>query len=352
MTQELISWKPGALCDAQIAQLISRGILKSAGGDLIQPASFDLTLAGDRPYYEVPHGFLPKKGETMHETIQSSGAIVKGWLKTDAVLERDRIYLLPLRERFESALPGFHANVNPKSSSGRLDVFCRVITEGHDRFDEIPLDGPRKLYLLVKPQTFSVRVDEGSRLVQTRIRRLDEHSRQAICAAPGTSGARDVTVGVDLQGLGVNAGWVATERTVRGGSIHVDHKSACEPSDYFDRIPAGPDMVLEPGAFYILATLQPIHVPIGMACEMIPFDASLGEFRTQYAGFFDPGFGDAVEARGVLEVRARDMNFKLAHGQPVCRMAFEPMSQIPTRPYSGNYVGQGLKLSKHFKDAR
>lgn len=352
MDATLINWKPGALCDTQISELIGRGILKSDGGDLVQPASFDLTLAGDRPYYEVPFGFLPTKGETIDETIQRSGATTKGWLTRDNLLRRDKIYLLPIRERFLKPLPGFHANVNPKSSSGRLDVFCRVITEGHDRFDEIPLDVERRCYLLVKPQTFDVLVDEGSRLVQARVRRLDERGQHATCAAPGLSGARDITVGVDLTGLGVNAGWVASHETAKGGPIHVDRKAACDVLDYFERIPSAPSIIIEPGMFYILATLQPIHVPLGMACEMIPFDASLGEFRTQYAGFFDPGFGDAVEARGVLEVRARDMNFRLIHGQPVCRMAYEPMSQIPTKPYSGNYVGQGLKLSKHFRDGR
>lgn len=349
----MIDWKPGALCDSQISSLIEAGILKSAGGDLVQPASVDLTLDDSSPYYEIGHGFLPQRGRPVAEHARSEGATARGRLREGSLLERGKIYIIPLRESFPQPMPGFHANVNPKSSSGRLDVFCRVVADGHDRFDEVPLDGERKLYVLVMPQTFDVLVDPGSRLVQMRVRRLDERGRHATCDAPGANGASSLTVGVDLRGAGHGlAGWVATAETVRGAPIHVDVKGACAPADYFQPIEASGSTVLEPGAFYILATLDPIYVPIGMACEMVPFDASLGEFRTQYAGFFDPGFGDAAEARGVLEVRARDMKFLVRHGQPVCRMVYEPMSRIPTRPYSGNYVGQGLKLSKHFKEPK
>jgi dCTP deaminase len=128
--------------------------------------------------------------------------------------------------------------------------------------------------------------------------------------------------------------------------------------DFFEpvRRPTGGYLFLEQNRFYILATRERIVVPADLACEMVPFEATAGEFRAHYAGFFDPGWGikdgKAVGAPAVLEVRPHQDGLILRHGQPICAMAYEVLSRPCTRLYGvcGNtYADQsGPRLSKHF----
>jgi dCTP deaminase len=244
-----------------------------------------------------------------------------------------------LQERLK--LPaGIAARANPKSSTGRVDVFVRLLTDYSKAFDDVAegYDGP--MYMEIAPQTFSVLARTGTRLNQLRLKR-GQPPRLAT-----------VSVGVDLtQPL---AGFRGRRHA---GIIDLDREDGHDPRDFWQPLEARHgELLLDPGEFYILASKEAVDIPVLQAAEMTPIDPSVGEFRVHYAGFFDPGFGteetQSKGSRGVLEVRSHETPFLLEDGQTVARLVFEPLTEKPQRLYGqdgSHYQGQGLKLSKHFK---
>jgi len=260
------------------------------------------------------------------------------------------------------------AATNPKSSTGRLDVFTRVITDRARGFDRIEAGYHGPLYAEISPKTFPVLVREGSRLSQLRLRRghaelsADElaalHARERLVDAEDADFEGGISVSVDLAGSGANAliGYRAKRHT---GVIDVERRAGYDYTDFWEPMHARRDgtLILDPDEFYILASKEAVQVPPDYAAEMVPFDPLVGEFRVHYAGFFDPGFGYAGAggkgSRAVLEVRSREVPFILEHGQIVGRLVYERMLARPDTLYGqgigSNYQAQGLKLSKHFK---
>lgn len=305
----------------------------------IQPASLDMRL-GAR-VWRLRASFLPGPGRSVAERLDDDVVMHALDLTGGAVLEPGCVYLAELEESF--ALPaGVSAAANPKSSTGRLDVFTRVICDGCAAFDQIPQGYNGPVYVEIAPRTFSVLARPGDRLVQARLR-------------TGThTPSRAITLSVDLEPGDGPAGWRARRHAPL---VDLGAPGVHEPSRFWEPVyaPRG-RMVLDPGEFYILASREAVTVPLGEAAEMAPIAPEIGEFRAHYAGFFDPGFGvDAAGgagSRAVLEVRGRDVPFILDHGQAVARLVYEPMAGEVETPYGAagsNYQAQGLKLSKHFK---
>ncbi|MDE2577315.1 MAG: 2'-deoxycytidine 5'-triphosphate deaminase [Hyphomicrobiales bacterium] len=353
----------GILADRQIESLAAAGVIVAppfATGQ-IQPASLDLRL-GQRAY-RMRASFLPGARDVagrarelaLHEIDLSQGA----------VLETGCVYLCELQEQL--ALPlELSASTNPKSSTGRIDVFTRVICDGSREFDTVPAGYRGALYAEVSPRTFPVLARAGSRLSQIRFRnghaRLDDDGHRALHAAeelvahaePSISGG-GVAVSIDLAGFDGDGlvGWRARRHT---GLIDVDVVGQRKAADFWEPVHARGELVLDPGEFYILASKEAVRVPPDHAAEMTPFDPLVGEFRVHYAGFFDPGFGareaGGSGARAVLEVRSHDVPFILEDGQIVGRLVYERMAERPRALYGAdlksNYQAQGLKLSKHF----
>ncbi|MFG1273421.1 2'-deoxycytidine 5'-triphosphate deaminase [Xanthobacter flavus] len=362
--------KPGILPAEAIGALKASGAIacrKALDDDQIQPASLDLRLG--RTAWRVRASFLPGAGVSVKERLGDL-ALHDFDLTKGAVLETGCVYLVELFERLK--LPAdLAAAANPKSSTGRLDVFVRVITDGARAFDTIPAGYNGPLYLEISPRTFPILVRTGSRLSQVRFRRgvsrLSDlellNLQTAECLVDATSpdvAAGGIALGVDLAGnaLGGLMGFRAKKHT---GVIDVDQAGVLDVADFWEPIHVRPDrpasLVLDPDAFYILASREAVHVPPDYAAEMVPFDPLVGEFRVHYAGFFDPGFGNPAAggrgARAVLEVRSREVPFILEHGQTVGRLVYERMAARPHTLYGADmrshYQGQGLKLSKHFK---
>jgi dCTP deaminase len=369
----------GILPDRMIAALAEQGGIRAAypfAAGQIQPASLDLRLGAVA--YRVRASFLPGPGTPVVRRIAElklhEFALTKG-----AVLETGCVYIVPLIESL--ALPADIAGAtNPKSSTGRLDVFTRVIadeTRGFDRI-EAGYDGP--LYAEISPKTFPVLVREGSRLSQLRLRRgeaeLDAetlralHARERLVDRAEAVMGEGVAVSVDLSGgsetnslappVAANANHVVGYRAKRHTAvIEVERRAAYDVADFWEPIVARADksLILDPDEFYILASTEAVQVPPDYAAEMVPFDPLVGEFRVHYAGFFDPGFGYAgaggFGSRAVLEVRSREVPFILEHGQIVGRLVYEKMLARPDQLYGSgigsNYQAQGLKLSKHFR---
>ncbi len=335
--------------------------------DQIQPASLDLRL-GDRAY-RVRASFLPGperrvqdrlKGVQLHEIDLSAGA----------VLEVGCVYIIPLLENL--ALPGeLSASANPKSSTGRLDVFTRVITDNAREFDQVPNGYHGPLYMEVSPRTFPIIVRKGSRLSQIRFRKgssilsdsalEDLHVKETLVTSHDPYIAHGISLSIDLKGS--EDGLVGYRGKRHTGVIDVDLKAQQDAENFWEPIYAkgsGPEtgsIILDPDQFYILVSNEAVHVPPNYAAEMVPFDPLVGEFRVHYAGFFDPGFGHSSAggkgSRAVLEVRSHEVPFILEHGQTIGRLVYEKMLERPKTLYgeiaTSNYQGQGLKLSKHFK---
>lgn len=338
--------------------------------DAIQPASVDLRL-GDRAY-RLRCSFLPDD-ELVMEKMKPL-VIDELDLRNDgAVLEPERPYLIPLQERLRLP-PGVRARTNPKSSTGRLDVFTRVITDRSFRFDEIRAGYEGRLFLEVVPLSFAVRVQESLALNQLRLvtgrpllsdaELIAVHERAPLLYVDGrplpterATTSNGLFLSLDLKGgADGRVGYRAKQNAPR---INMASTRAHEVKDYWEPVirEARQRIVLDPERFYLLLSQESVCVPPTLASEMTAFDPTSGELRTHYAGFFDPGFGysptgEISGSRAALEVRAHDVPFMIEHGQRVCKLTFEHMLAEPERLYGSgirsHYQGQVETLSKHF----
>jgi len=335
----------------------------------VQPNSVDLRIgrAGTR----VQCSFLPGR-EGVEGRLRRFGIYPVDAGPDGVVLERNAVYLFPLLESIKLP-PGVRARANPKSSTGRLDIFCRLVTEHGTSFDDIPEGFAGGLYLEVVPRSFPIRVREGDSLAQLRFvmgdPTLDDAetralmAREPIIVAPddlrlGRAGLRidnGVFMSVNLSAEGT-VGYRAKRNT---GAI--DLRGRHPISHFWERIyhrPSEP-LLLEPDEFYILRSNELVRLPPSVCAEMVPFDAGAGEVRTHYAGFFDSGFGyvsaddnGAAAAAVVLEVRGRDVPFHVDEGNHLFRVILLRNHEAPDELYGrglrSHYQGQRLRLSKQF----
>ena len=333
------------LADQQIQACVTKGVISAQtplDGDQIQPASMDLRLGATA--YRLRASFLPGRDVSVASRLAAPLVMHEIDLSPGAVLETGCIYLVPLQEALN--LPGdMAARTNPKSSTGRIDVFTRVITDGATSFDTIAPGYSGALWLEISPRTFSILVRPGDRLAQIRLRQKGDG------AGPQTPvRSLDVSLALSPDAL------VGYRAKRHAGVLDLRKIGGHDPRDYWEALcPRNGQLILDPGEFYILASKEAICIPPDMAAEMAPIAPEIGEFRVHYAGFFDPGFGfDGAGGKGakaVLEVRGRDVPFILEDGQTVAKLVFEPMRQTPAALYGAigsNYQGQGLKLSKLF----
>ncbi|MEJ8572558.1 2'-deoxycytidine 5'-triphosphate deaminase [Microbaculum marinum] len=356
--------RPGILPAEAIRRLVDNRQIVT-GGDLatdqIQPASLDLRLG--RIAYRVRASFLPGPLHTVKQRLDPL-KMHQIDLTRGAVLETGCVYIVPLLEELRLP-PHLAADANPKSSTGRLDVFTRVIADNARAFDKVEAGYQGPLYLEISPRTFPILVRTGSRLSQIRFRRghalLDDaetlalHRAERLVDTDSPNIADGIAVSVDLAGRAGLVGYRAKRHTA---VVDVDRRAGYDVVDFWEAIEARPrgSLILDPGEFYILASKEAVHVPPTYAAEMVPFDPLVGEFRVHYAGFFDPGFGHAAAgghgARAVLEVRSRDVPFIIEDGQIVGRLVYEHLTERPASLYGtdigSHYQAQGLKLSKHF----
>jgi dCTP deaminase len=358
---------PAGIVPSQaIRDMIARGsiaLAEPAAEGQVQPASLDLRLGAVA--YRVRASFLPRPGGRVQGKLDDL-ALHTISLSQGAVLETGCVYIVPLLETL--ALPDdIEASANPKSSTGRLDVFTRVIADGVGAFDQIPRGYAGPLYAEICPQTFPIVVRKGSRLSQIRFRNgpaadsddvlRELQSREKLVSSDDADIAGGIALTVDLAGDGDGlVGYRARRHT---GVVDVDRVGSYPMADYWDPIFVRDKrwLILDPDEFYILASKEAVHVPPSHAAEMVPFNPLVGEFRVHYAGFMDPGFGHAQAGGGgsrvVLEVRSHKVPFILEDGQIIGRLIYERMIEVPETLYGqglkSNYQGQGLKLSKHFR---
>ncbi|HKZ96546.1 MAG TPA: 2'-deoxycytidine 5'-triphosphate deaminase [Hyphomicrobiaceae bacterium] len=356
----------GILPAQAIRALVSVGAVKPAeplAPGQLQPASVDLRLGPKA--FRVRASFLPGPGSNVRDKL-GEFTLHEIDLEKSAVLETGCVYVVPLLESL--ALPvAISASTNPKSSTGRLDVFTRVIADGVSAFDLVPAGYEGPLYAEICPQTFPIVVRRGSKLTQLRFRVGDPresdaelaklHARDALVSGAAADIQGGIALSVDL--VGDATGLVGYRAKRHTGVVDVDLPASCAILDYWEPIAARGQrrLILDPDQFYILASKEAVHIPPTHAAEMMPFNPLVGEFRVHYAGFMDPGFGHAAAggkgSRVVLEVRSHKVPFILEDGQIIGRLVYERLVEVPEMLYGrdlgSSYQAQGLKLSKHFK---
>ena len=372
----------GVLSSQEILELIHKNVINSENGiekDLIQPASIDLRLGIKA--WRVPASFLPGKGNKVSSRLKDL-AMHEFSLIDGAVLECGCVYIVKLLENV-NLTDNLTGIANPKSSTGRLDVFTRLIVDGAMEFEEVPAGYQGPLYAEISPRTFSVLVRTGSRLNQLRLRRgqsfTSDKEMEILQEHVGLVRYQDninlpdkikngVPLSVDLAGENGLIGYKARKHSML---IDIDKPNHYKRELFWEKITVEDllyqggyqnknnqgSLILSPDAFYILASKEYVSVPSKYAAEMRAYDTKVGEFRAHYAGFFDPGFGltelGASKTKAVLEVRSHDVPFLIEQDQTVCRLVYEPMANVPSILYgeagsSNNYQAQGLKLAKHF----
>ncbi len=370
--------KEGVLPSQYLHAAVEAGVI-SAGGftvprENVQPASLDLRLG--EVAYRIRCSFLPGR-HPVEQRVKDYVIDELDLHREGAVLETNRPYLIPLKERL-ALPPDVRGKANPKSSTGRLDVFTRVITDGSYRFDEIVEGYTGNLYLEVVPLSFAIRVREDLSLNQLRLsvgrpELSDDELRAFHAERPLLFRAGEPVEGADLaidDGLflsldlrGDRSGRVGYRARDNAPLLDMTKVGGLDPDAYWEHVKGeeGDRIVLTPQRFYLLMSEESVTIPPDLAAEMMAYDPTSGELRTHYAGFFDPGFGydEAGLFRGsraALEVRAHDVPFMIEHGQRVCKLTFERMLEEPATLYGrgigSSYQQQEETLGKHFLPRR
>jgi dCTP deaminase len=371
---EALATGEGVLPDQWLSWAIDNGVIDAEPFTIpkasVQPASLDLRLG--EVAYRIRCSFLPAQ-VPVEERLKGLVIDELNLHGDGVVLETNRPYLIPLKERL--ALPaGIRGKANPKSSTGRADVFTRVITDDSARFDEIADGYTGGLWLEVVPLSFPIRVREDLSLNQLRLsvgraelsdaELRERHRESPLLFRGGTPIPADqldlssgMFLGLDLRGDA--SGRVGYRARDHAPLLDMTQVGAVEPEPFWEPVTRedGDRIVLTPGQFYLLMSDEAVTIPPTLAAEMTAYDPTSGELRTHYAGFFDPGFGFDPEggfsgSTAALEVRAHDVPFMIEHGQPVCKLTFERMLEPPSRLYGqdigSNYQRQTETLGKHF----
>ncbi len=365
----------GVLPSQEVRKLIKAGHISSKteiSDDQVQPASIDLRLGSVA--YRVRASFLPGENSTVKRNVEEL-QMHEIDLSKPAVLEKGCVYIVPLMEELHLP-PSLSGRANPKSTTGRLDIFTRLITDYGTEFERVPEGYRGKLYVEVVPRTFSILVREGIKLNQLRFVRgqscdeTDTKLGKLDAKEPLVYSENDVPwqakiskglcISIDLQGNEGSdiVGYKTRRHTPLIDLSKIDYY---DPLEFWEPIKRSKkkSIILNPDDFYILLSKEKISIPPNYAAEMVAYDPSVGEFRVHYAGFFDPGFGygsgDITGTRAVLEVRSHEVPFLLEDGQVVGRLIYERLLSVPEKIYGTNigssYQCQGLSLSKQFKRA-
>lgn len=372
----------GVFSCQSITKAISRRHVFSSGLPIeeaqVQPASMDLRLGGKA--YRLISSFLPEENQVMDrlhtpDLYGSDLVMYETDISNGGILEKGHVYLIPLIEKLD--LPrDVRGRANPKSTTGRLDIFARVLTDRNPRFDDISCGYKGGLYLEVMPRSFTIKVKEGLSLVQlrlirgecsltdSRLKALHKDSRLLFngdehLSAGEIKVSKGLFMSVDLSGQNPD-GIIGYKSKRNSHVVDLTKRNHYNIADFWEPIHRNSKgtLILEPEEFYILSSKERIRIPPRYAAEMVAYEAGSGELRTHYAGFFDPGFGFGLKGevkgtKAVLEVRAHDVPFMIGDGQTFCKLFFERMAEVPDKVYGprigSSYQYQSITLSKQFK---
>jgi dCTP deaminase len=384
--------RTGILPSQEIKELIRNGKIRSAvdiSDDQVQPASMDLRLGNVA--HRIQASFLPGRSSPVSSRIRDL-KLAELDLTKPALLERGAVFIIPVVESL--SLPrDIAGKANPKSTTGRLDIFTRLITDGGWEFERVPRGYSGDLYIEIVSRTFPIVLSAGVKLNQLRFVRGNPPSTDGILeqlarkehlvyyendngperasvelgSRPASAGDRSTMAVIDRGlrttiDLAGNAGAGITAYKAKKNAPPLDLRkvAAYNVADFWEPLSSlhSDQLVLNPGDFYLLASRERFRIPPSYAAEMEQYDPSMGEFSIHYAGFFDPGFGYGTEGeikgtKAVLEVRAHEVPILLEDEQTVGRLVYHKMADVPDKLYGqgigSSYQQQGLALSKQFK---
>lgn len=368
--------KTGALPSQCIRKMIANGEIENASEKNIQPASIDLSVSEEG--YRMKGTFLPRKNETVRDIIKSESLYQ---INLNNPLEKNGVYFIRLNEKL-NLLSDVFALSSPKSSIGRVDLQARLIINKCSRFDNIPPNYKGEVWLQVIPKSFLIKLNYKDKLNQIRFfsgeagfdydQFKTAYNKQQFLFDESLNfmplkkeleknNGNSIAMSIDLDGAKKNS-IVGYKNLLVDQVLDLSKRNYYNPEDFFEPIYASKDgkLILEKGSFYIFSTKEFIRVPREFAAEMAAYDISNGEFRSHYAGFFDPGFGYGNDGQikgrqAVLELRSYDNNFIFRDGQPICKISYEKLADIPDFVYGEEEAGShyadqsGPKLSKHFR---
>ena len=352
----------GSLIYDDYCNLINNNILlsKNFNKNQIQPSSIDLTLSDE--CYEISSSFLSHTTKVRDKLNKFARNKIN--LEGGFIVKKNVTYLIRLNEKLDLPKTIF-GKCNPKSSTGRLDIFCRTILDYTDEYEKIPYEYNGEIFLEITSRAFNIFIQSGDSLNQMRLinisnNLLDDNqlyqfhkikpivfdNSKNIVQPVISSGLK---IAVDLDSINK----VTAYKAKKNAPVLYFHKRKHEVTDFWESIKSNDNaLTIFPGEFFILKSKQKIRIPNNMAGEMVPYDTAIGDFRVHYAGFFDPGFGDPKGSFAVLEVRTNEVPFNLEDGQTVARLIYENLNKTPNITYgteiNSNYQNQGLALSKHF----
>ncbi len=327
-----------------------------------QPSSFDLSLSEE--CYEIKFSFL-SSNSTVREKLENN-IVKKINLKDGYIFEKNKTYIVKLNEKLDLQNNIF-GHCNPKSSTGRLDIFCRTIVDFSDEYEKIPINFKGEIFLEITSRSFDIKFESGNKLNQLRLvynkhNYVNDNELNEINKNNQIVFTEKYSDYIIENGLKVSVNLFSSNNEAIGYSAKKDaplldfnkinfHKI----SDYWNLIfSEKKSIIIEKDKFYILRSKEKVRIPNFLAGEMIPYDTGIGDFRAHYAGFFDPGFGDPGGSYAVLEVKANELPFILEDGQTIARIKYEKLNKKSNVVYGleidSNYQNQGLKLSKHFED--
>ncbi|MDC0140990.1 2'-deoxycytidine 5'-triphosphate deaminase [Pelagibacteraceae bacterium] len=335
-------------------QIISVGFKKSQ----IQPSSIDLSLSDE--CYEIKTSFLSPDNKVRDKLKKIDSKKIN--LQTSKIFKKNKTYIIKLNEtlKLSNSIMG---HCNPKSSTGRLNVFCRTILDYCDEYEKIPKNYNGEMFLEITTRSFDIRLSKGDKLNQMRLRKNlnnylnDEELNKINKRTPLIFTNKKniiqngLRISVDLSNNNKICAYVAKKTSL---NINFSKISFYEITKFWKPLkPTNNSLIIEKNKFYILKSKEKIRIPSNLAGEMIPYDTGIGDFRAHYAGFFDPGFGDPEGSYAVLEVKTNELPFILEDGQTIARIKYEKLSKKTSVVYgfsiNSNYQNQKLALSKHFK---
>ena len=351
----------GSLIYSDYVHLHKRGLILSKNFDnsQVQPSSIDLSLSNE--CYEIKHSFLCPKSKVIDKL--KNFTVKKIDLDKDFIFEIDKTYIVKLNERL-NLTDDIFGHCNPKSSTGRLDIFCRTIVDYADEYEKIPKNYKGDIYLEITSRSFNIKFSSGNKLNQLRLiyykhsflsdsELTDLNKKEKIIFDNNNSNFnidKGLKVSVDLSDTVYP---VAYSAKLNAPLINFNKINYHKIQDYWDPIVTrNKTIVIEKNKFYILKSKEKVKIPSNLAGEMIPYDTGIGDFRAHYAGFFDPGFGDPYGSYAVLEVKTNELPFLIEDGQTIARIKYEKLNKKSNIVYgikiNSNYQNQGLRLSKHF----
>ncbi|MDB2349229.1 2'-deoxycytidine 5'-triphosphate deaminase [Alphaproteobacteria bacterium] len=324
----------------------------------IQPSSIDLSLSDE--CYEIKTSFLSPDNKVRDKLKKIKSKKIS--LKTPKIFKKNQTYIVKLNETLNLS-NSIMGHCNPKSSTGRLNIFCRTILDYCDEYEKIPKNYNGEMFLEITTRSFDIKISKGDKLNQMRLRKISNNylndkdlkeinkKTPIIFTNKKNIIENGLRLSVDLSDDNKICAYVAKKSSSK---INFSKIGFYEVRKFWKPLkPTNNSLIIEKNKFYILRSKEKIRIPSNLAGEMIPYDTGIGDFRAHYAGFFDPGFGDPKGSYAVLEVKTNELPFIIEDGQTIARIRYEKLNKKTYVVYglsiNSNYQNQKLALSKHFK---